>query len=389
MAGTVLFLVFVGFKMTPRIACGTCCGARDQAAAERDRVLVLAALLYKARASNPNYRCAKLNMDLMCCELLDNRAGAAITDTCSPHACRLRLARPSPASSWRPTPSPYTSPTLAPPEAYGSPPFARSPGTSVSHSPEAAVGASPWSRSSPSPTAAAALAPGQRSRGSSPKLPRPTVRDLVRAWTSFGCIRGNDRSQEATTAAAAAAAAVEEQRVADLEAQQQAALSCQLSVETVARALTWSQLGVSAASSRRTSENTAPLRRPPLPPVHLGGEVHNNPVYAARDWATTTAAAIESGTSGSFSMLRRAPSHSRLSRPASFVHGSDPLAAAAAAVAVAGEGSAHDGRRGSSGFGREGSSHPHSRPGSFQHGSGGMTTRLSEQSLLQLGRIKE
>lgn len=185
----------------------------------------------------------------------------------------------------------------------------------------------------------------------------------------------------------AAAAAVAEQAAAEREADiaaLEAGLACQPSVAAETRALTWAQLGVSPGASRRTSENSthgggrrAPL--PPLPPrPPAGAEVHTNPVFAANDWAAPAASAADAG---SFS-LRRVLSRSRLSFPANFA---DPEPAATAAMAAASAAPAADEGP------REGSSHGHyqRRHSGLHAAGGGMTSRLSDQSLLHLGRINE
>ena len=358
-AGTVLFLVFVAVKMRTRIACGAaCCGAGGAAAADRERVLRLAATLYQAAAADPDF-----------------------------------VSSPA-ASAWRPPPSPYTCPTLPPPEPRAAPPLARSP--SAASSPGAEIVArSPWSRSSPASarplgplqpavTPPATVAPPSRagspaqSQRSSPRPPRPSVRELIRAWTTFGS--HGDRGARAAAAAAAAAEQAEAERAAGVAALE-AGLACQPSAGAEARVLTWSQLGVSPAASRRTSENSVhgAGRRASLPHVPArppaGADVHTNPMFAPHDWAAAAASAAEAGAAGSFS-LRRAPSRSRLSRAASFV---DPDSTAAPAAAAAEEGL------------WEGSSHGHHqrRHSGLHAPGGGMSSRPSDPCLLHLDRINE
>lgn len=304
-------------------------------------------------------------------------------DTSGPLWCRLRL-QPGPGRWPQPSPaaSVYTSPTLAPPDpgsTLGTPASWRSRSPTGSYQAELApVPAAPPLRSRTSPSGRPPLPPApprgpaqpmaspgtspassQQQRRSPPQ--RRSVRELVRAWSGGGSQNGRERSPPAVTAAAAAVAA------ADLEGQQ-------LSATHEARAFTWSQLGLSPAASpaasRRVSENAAAPYRLPLPPSQQG-EVHSNPVF---DWTAAGVAATDGGTlgpaAGSFSQqVKRTASRSRLSRGVSFAE-------------PAGEGSAHGGREGGG----------HSRRGSFvtpEQGSrreagGQMSSRPSEQALLQL-----
>lgn len=317
---------------------------------------------------------------------------ACATTHAPPHAGHPSNRRRRLAPRRRPAGSPYTSPILPPPE-LGTPVAERSPAGSLQS--EAAGAAAPRSRSSspparpplPRPPSAPALAKAaaQSLRSASPQPPRPRVRDLVRAWTSFG-----GRGSVGEAAAAATAAAVDLPRT-DLEAQQQQQPQgppChQAPAAAEARALTWSQMGLSPmpspTASRRPSENASAhgLRQPTQPAAVPQGEVHANPVFCAFDWAAPPAGAAEAGAAGSFShgQVRRTASRSRLSRAVSFA---DP-----AADGCGSEGSTHGAWEGS------GRSPTHSRRGSFLHGgaapaahSGGaqMPSRPSEQSLLRL-----
>lgn len=149
------------------------------------------------------------------------------------------------------------------------------------------------------------------------------------------------------------------------------------------RAFTWSQLGISPTSSRRTSENAAASA-----PRRATGEMHANPIFVPVDWA---APAADDGGGGA-AMARRTLSRSRLSRGVSFADTADGA-----------DSSTHGGRMG----GSNQHSPAHSRRSSFlqpgvlaeaaqgQHGSTGMqmSSRPSEQSLLrlraELQRIRE
>lgn len=56
-AGTVLLVVFVAWKMRRRVRCScSCWSLADPAAAERRRVLASAAVLYQAAAANPDFK---------------------------------------------------------------------------------------------------------------------------------------------------------------------------------------------------------------------------------------------------------------------------------------------------------------------------------------------
>ena len=121
-------------------------------------------------------------------------------------------------------------------------------------------------------------------------------------------------------------------------------------------------------------KNAAAPHRPPLP-ASQQGEVHANPVF---DWTAVSAAGLEGGTLGSAAsspghQVRRTASRSRLSRGVSFAE-------------PAGEGSAHEGRDGG-GHSRRSSLLPFSdtvEQGSRREAGGHMSSRPSEQSLLQL-----
>lgn len=56
-AGTLLLVVFVAWKMRRRVRCSCACwGLADPADAERRRVLAAAAVLYQAAATDPDFK---------------------------------------------------------------------------------------------------------------------------------------------------------------------------------------------------------------------------------------------------------------------------------------------------------------------------------------------
>ena len=392
MAGTVLFLAFVAWKMRRRVHC--CCAGADAEDSERQAILSAAAVLFQAAAKDPQFRWDRRPGRLGGSTLL---YPTQMASPCSPplHWCtgsacsrvRCLLTSHLPTSRRRRlapgAASPYTSPTLDPPE-IGTPPSLHSPAASCHAEAESPACRSSLSASRlQSPPLPRPLSPPQapggspsRSAGSQTQPRHGTVRALVQTWASFG--RDKHSAAEAEAAAVVAAAALP---AGDVESQQQEARAPSAAAE--ARAFTWSQLGISPTSSRRTSENAAASA-----PRRATGEMHANPIFVPVDWA---APAADDGGGGA-AMARRTLSRSRLSRGVSFADTADGA-----------DSSTHGGRMG----GSNQHSPAHSRRSSFlqpgvlaeaaqgQHGSTGMqmSSRPSEQSLLrlraELQRIRE